>query len=356
MRIAWIGTAAVMAALTAVGCSDSTGNANDAGSGGGGDTGTVTDAGGGGGDACGTRRIAERQPIYGECRNNADCDEGLTCSTEAEQGFPGGQCNRSCTRDDDCVLYPRNGSPPVDGYCAPADMMGRRTCRRVCVNGADCEREGYTCTTLNARTINEVKVCIPICSEATCRDCTTCNPDTGLCRPPGAPAAMGRAVGETCRASTDPMATAATRCRSDLCNAESLPDSMGRPTYTGWNGGSCIARCILPEGYNPATYWDGEALPRGTCPQGALCLPNGSQAEGDLGICLDECTQDSDCRRNQGYFCRKSFQVSTTRTVRFTNGFCVPVNCRATGMSCPTGFTCRAASTTSGTCIPATMQ
>ncbi len=355
MRNTWIGTVLVAVSLVAAGCDNGPGaGATDAGSSGdtpSGDGGTVIGDG-----ACRTtRQINGRQPIYGACRSNLDCVEGLSCSTEADQGMPGGQCNHACTRDDDCVLFPPGGAP-VDGYCAPADRMGRRICMRICVNGLDCERDGYSCTILNARTLNEVKVCVPVCTDATCSDCTTCNRDIALCRSTTAAPLPGRAIGESCLASNNPMVTPATRCRSERCLAESASDSMGRPTYSGWNGGTCFSQCILPSMYNSSTFWPEPMLPRGNCPERSICVPNGSLAEGDLGICLLECRQDSECRRNQGYFCRKSFQLSATRTARFENGYCVPINCRAAGMTCPTGFTCRMNSATSGTCIPATMM
>jgi len=296
------------------------------------------------------------QPLYGSCLNDAECAEGLTCLTESATGLPGGVCNRTCTSADDCVLF-QQGSPPVDGFCQAANAMGQRFCARICANGVDCEREGYSCQVQNAGRLNEVRTCIGVCTERSCEHGTVCDHESGRCIARGT-TPPGRTLGQTCQRTLDPMSTAATRCRSDLCQAETLPDSQGRQVYTGYNGGQCIARCILPQGYNPSTLWDEPRLPRANCPEGGVCFVNGSLARGDLGICLDECTTDSDCRADQGYFCRKTVQLSMTNTRRFDNGWCTPVNCLNTMTPCPTGFRCESRAVTggmTGVCIPTAM-
>ena len=291
------------------------------------------------------RPMQPPQPIYGSCTSNAGCEEGLTCRTEAESGIPGGQCNRECTRDDDCVL---GGQAPADGYCTPATTANpRRLCQRVCVNGIDCERPGFTCQLVSQLTM--LRVCIPVCTAESCVNGTTCNTASNRCEPASMPS-TGAAFGAPCRAPNDPMISADTRCPSNLCFAENNFDSNGRPVPTGWvGGGMCISRCILPQGYNSSTLWPERNLPRANCPEGAVCFPNGTLTRGDLGLCLKECTANTDCR--PGFFCRKTYQLGMGRTTTFNNGYCTPVNCAMAGMSCPAGHTCRMSSATAGICV-----
>ena len=283
------------------------------------------------------------QPIYSPCVSNAECEDGLMCRTEAETGIPGGQCNRECTRDDDCVL---GGVAPADGYCTPATTANpRRLCQRVCVNGIDCERPGFTCLLVSSLTM--LRVCIPVCTADSCVDGTTCNPASNRCE---STPSTGAAFGAACRAPNDPMLTPETRCTSGACLAENNFDSNGRPVPTGWiGGGMCIARCILPPGYNSSTFFDGRSLPRAGCPEGGVCFPNGTLNRGDLGLCLDECAANTDCR--PGYYCRRTYSLGMGRTTTFNNGYCAPVNCAAMGMSCPAGHTCRMSSATAGICV-----
>jgi hypothetical protein len=291
------------------------------------------------------RPMRAPQPIYGACTSNAECEEGLTCRTEGESGVPGGQCNRECTRDDDCVL---GGEAPADGYCTPATTANpRRLCQRVCVNGIDCERPGFTCQLISQLTM--LRVCIPVCTAESCVDGTTCNPGSNRCERASMPS-TGAAFGAPCRAPNDPMISTETRCPSNLCFAENNFDSNGRPVPTGWvGGGMCISRCILPQGYNSSTLWPERELPQANCPNDAVCFPNGTLTRGDLGLCLKECTANTDCR--PGFFCRKTYQLGMGRTTTFNNGYCTPVNCAAAGMSCPAGHTCRMSSATAGICV-----
>ena len=302
------------------------------------------------------RPMRNPQPIYGACDSAAECRDGLLCRRAADTGLPGGQCNRECSRDDECVLFP-SGGKPIDGSCLPADRSGQRFCARVCANGIDCERDGYTCIGINAGTINAVNVCTPVCTAASCIDGTVCNFETGRCRPADAPPLTGRTLGQSCVANADPAMTPATVCQSSLCNPQIVRDSMGAPFQTGSNGGYCLSRCILPQGYNSSDIWSGMDLPRSNCPEGGVCFISRTYAEGDIGTCLPSCMQDSDCRASEGYFCRKTFQLSATRSRTFNTGFCTPINCAATTgtRTCPTGYTCRRTmqgTAVVGNCIP----
>lgn len=312
----------------------------------------------GGADAAADRMRPPMKPsdIYGPCDSDAECVDGLTCNTEASTGLPGGQCNRTCTSDDDCVLRPSDGSAPVDGWCRPAVGDAPRTCARVCANGIDCERTGYTCRQFNPGALNQVSACVPVCTADSCVNGTACNADTGLCRRPGS-TPTGRGIGEQCEPTTragSPTPPAEQQCRSQLCNPEWNPDSRGNRFYTGYNGGYCISRCILPAGYNSSNLWGEMLLPQANCPTGGICFPERSYSRGDPGVCLRGCMTNADCRASEGYYCRKRFQVTQTMFRTFQNGFCTPVNCVDPATPCPTGFTCRRnAAGTAGACIPA---
>jgi hypothetical protein len=293
--------------------------------------------------------------IYGPCNADAECVDGLTCNTEAMTGFPGGQCNRTCTSDDDCVLRPSDGSAPVDGWCRPSVNGSPRVCARVCANGIDCEREGYTCRQFNPGALNQVSACVAVCTEASCVNGTTCNNDTGLCRSAGS-TPSGRGLGQSCEPSMrpgSPPPPADQQCRSQLCNAEWNPDSRGNRFYTGYNGGYCISRCILPAGYNSSDFFPGTMLPRANCPEGGVCFPERTLTRGDPGVCFKSCTTNADCRASEGYFCQRRVQLSATNVRNYQNGYCIPINCANMATPCPMGFTCRRnAAGTAGACIP----
>lgn len=174
------------------------------------------------------------------------------------------------------------------------------------------------------------------------------------------PSTAGRVLGESCVLSGRNGSSPTNRCLTDICIPESNPDSMGHPTYTGWNGGYCSANCSLPAGFNTMRYFDGSLLPQSNCSMGAICLPgrgavgtDGVFPAGQPGDCFVECRTDTDCRRSEAYYCKRAFRTATS-TVTFTNGVCVPVDCANTAMLCPTGYRCvRSMSGTTGTCVPA---
>lgn len=301
------------------------------------------------------RPMRNPQPLYGPCDSAAECRDDLTCRRAVDTGLPGGQCNRECTRDDECVLL-LPGGKPIDGYCQAADREGRRFCARVCANGIDCERDGYTCLGINPNTVDAVNVCVPVCTATSCIDGTVCDTETGRCRAADAPVSPGRTLGQPCVATTDPAMTPETVCRSGLCSPQVARDSAGAPFQTGNNGGFCVSRCILPQGYNSSNIWSDDELPRSNCPANGVCFISRTYAEGDVGTCVQSCTEDSDCRVSEGYACRKTFRLSATRTRTFDNGFCEPFDCAAPrARACPSGYTCRrtmSGTTVVGDCIP----
>jgi hypothetical protein len=262
--------------------------------------------------------------------------------------------------DSECFRPSIDGRRALDGYCGMDAQLRMRRCYRICQNGMDCEREGYTCLTLNRGTFQEVSLCIGVCTDATCTDGTVCDHDTGRCRPMGSPPPPGRALGESCVPNNRAGATPDQLCRSGLCNPESQTSAAGVTTYTGFNGGQCTGRCILPPGFNPGSFWPEAEFPRSNCPTGGICLPSASSARGDLGTCLDECRTDSDCRTASGYFCRRQITLSSGMTRTWMNGFCTPLDCAVAGRMCPMGLMCNVVTSATGarrgTCIPMMMR
>lgn len=344
------------------GCGSTTSNPTpDAG--GGNDVAVMPDASGDGqtgGDASQDVPADEPKPmkpsqIYGPCNADSQCEDGLTCRTEAASGAPGGECNVACTSDEDCVLRPSDGSAAIDGWCQPTSDGSPRRCLRVCANGIDCERAGYTCRVFNSGQLNQVRACISVCTDDTCTHNTVCDHQSGRCIARGT-TPTGRTLGQTCEPTVragSPTPPAEQQCVSQLCQADWTPDSRGNRYYTGWNGGYCISRCILPAGFNSSTFWAETTLPQSNCPMGGICFPSSTLARGDIGVCYQGCTTNADCRADQGYFCQKTVQLSATNIRRYQNGYCVPVNCLNTMTPCPMGFTCRVnAAGNQGQCIP----
>ncbi len=267
--------------------------------------------------------------LFGPCTTDDQCpgpDE--VCRTAADDGWAGGFCTRTC--------MPPDRGPCDDGviynHCLEQTDGSGSYCEQRCLNGVDCMRDGYTCV---GDFGGGAGMCVPICSsDEECGGGTQCNPWAGTCVPSGG-VPTNAVHGDPCTANAD--------CRSEQCLLER--STAGTPT--GWNGGYCYGPCILPNGYNTNTFFDGTALPQGTCPEGDVCFVNGSYTRGDLGACLHGCATDADCRGAEGYSCLKDFDLPSGGTSSYTNGVCLPIDCNVD--DCPTGYMCQSVATASGT-------
>lgn len=102
------------------------------------------------------------------------------------------------------------------------------------------------------------------------------------------------------------------------------------PTAENWAGGYCVDYCVLPgEPFVPPR------LVRADCPSGAT---PGQFPREDIGACLKECQVDSNCRTEEGYYCRHDF-FRPSGPVSFENGYCAPSHCQARGG--PGSFLCQ---------------
>lgn len=253
--------------------------------------------------------------LFGSCVEDSQCPgEGAICRRD-DDGYPSGYCTVPCDDRTPCDAF---GSYH---HCVQRQGETRRYCEQRCLNGIDCGRDGYTCA-------GEVPpsggLCIGVCSDdAHCSEGYTCDRPTGQCLAPGAPTPSGAALGSPCGSDA--------ACRSGSCL-----EAENGGTPTGYLGGTCVANCILPRGYNTSSFWNGATLPAGTCEGGAICFPTDSLTEGDLGTCFAACEGNEDCR--PGYQCASSFNTSSGRPASFDNGVCLPIDCSRT--PCPSGSSC----------------
>jgi len=270
--------------------------------------------------------------LFGPCTIDEQCPggEGAFCR-KPEEGWPMGYCTLPCEDRgpcDDGVRY---------NHCLEQSDGSGMFCEQRCENGVDCERDGYTCV---GEFSGGTGMCVGVCStDEQCGEGAECNPWNGECVAEGEVPTDGSETGGPCDGDDG--------CRSGNCIQGY---DMGTPT--GWTDGYCIGNCILPVGYNTNTFYrmgDGsEELPQAGCPDTDVCYPGyGSYTRGDIGVCLQECSTDADCRAMAGYTCRKEFPLASGGTSTYTNGVCFPINCRDT--PCPDGMTCRSIPTSRGT-------
>lgn len=260
-------------------------------------------------------RVLPPSQLFGPCEEDSQCPgEGAICRRD-DDGYPRGYCTVPCDDRTPCDVF--------DAYhhCTQLEGQDRRYCEARCLNGIDCGRTGYTC-------VGELPpsggVCLGICfDDAHCSEGYECERYSGTCFPAGTAPTTGAETGAACDDDDS--------CRSGVCATEVA--ESGAPT--GYVGGLCAGNCILPRGWNSNNLFNGPVLPAGTCPGDAVCFPNGSLTEGDLGRCLPACTGDEDCR--PGYQCANAFQL-TMGPVTFDNGVCQPIDCSMT--DCPTGYQC----------------
>ena len=245
--------------------------------------------------------------IFTRCTSNTDCGTGGTCLTT----FPGGGiCTVRCTRDAACG---------VDGLCEMTNMICLPSCSS---GGGECDYYGGACIPVD--TAFTVGLCLPSCYAsgapagypACAAPMPMCDAWNGIC---ATMQPTGVDDGGPCRSDSD--------CRGGRCIAE--VDETG--AATGWVGGYCLS-------FARATNdTQGSPVPQSNCPPGAGAVPLNGQGPGDSAPCFRTCNATSDCRG--GYQCDHLTPAMGTGNF-FTNGICLPVDCRTSGMTCPANYHC----------------
>lgn len=258
----------------------------------------------------------EPSELFGECEVDAQCPgEGAICRHD-DDGYPRGYCTVPCDDRTPCDAF------GAYHHCTQLEGQDRRYCEQRCLNGLDCGRSGYTC---EGELPPSGGVCVGVCStDAHCSEGFACEPYSGRCYPTGMVPTAGAVTGEACDSDE--------ACRSGACIEE--VNEAGVPT--GYLGGSCLSRCLLPTGWNSSSLFGGTVLPPGSCQGDAVCFPTSSYTEGDLGTCFPSCESDGDCR--PGRECRRSFNTASGEVASFDNGICLPIDCSRD--ACPTGYRC----------------
>lgn len=262
-------------------------------------------------DAALDSAILPMSRLLGACYADWQCPGPGAFCRAAESGYPGGICTLACTDRTDC------DDGAVYNSCLTLTGETNASCQWFCRNGTDCSRPGYTCEVIQGSS-PAAGFCIPVCAtDAECGGTAQCDTYTGRCVAAGMVGTSGGLTGEACGSNA--------ACRSGVCRQASEGTN-----FTGFVNGYCQSLCRIPTGYNTSDFFTGDTLPTGTCPGDAICIPAGNYGTGDLGVCLDACDGNADCR--SGYECLKTFGTHT-----FNNGYCSPIDCNAGGATCPMG-------------------
>lgn len=223
-------------------------------------------------------------------------------------------------RDLDCIDLRACEVPPAlcetgDWSCHASDAGAD------CLNGDDDDGDGLA-DCLDPDCAAD-PACLPSpCIAGECDAGFVCDIWTGRCLDTPPDPVAGAMIGEPCAIEED-------------CQTSGHSRSEVLPTCNvGWEGGYCMGGCSLC-----GDTWRGDMLPRRECPRGAVCLPPDQFSAQGAGSCVQECTDDSDCRgggESEDYYCRRSFWVAG-ETLEFENGYCAPRHCESRGCS---GWVC----------------
>lgn len=276
-------------------------------------------------------------PLFGPCTTVTNCRgiPSAQCITVGE-GYPQGQCTRSCTNDTQCG---------AGAMCL--DFGTRRVCFKRCEAVTDC-RAGYNCFVARGAGDEAERACFPFCTDDAQCPGSACNRYTRFC---GVCDAARRDAGGCTTLDQDRADNGGTcvenfDCRSGRCFEEF---NVTSGEASGYLGGLCYSRCTVPE----ASEYARPTYPRGDCPEGSVCAREPGQVAGQTALCRRSCTSNTDCRG--GYICLKASRGADAGT--YDNGYCAPMNCHYMTQTCPSDATCLttrsddAGVPTSGRCV-----
>lgn len=320
--IPWLGLGLLAAALggsTFACSSDSGGGSGGSGataSGGvgggpvGGAGGAVGGAGGSGATGGGGTGGTAQTKLGAKCTKDAECGAGLTCllasGTELDgEGAPKGLCTAECSADPSvCGQFASNAVclnyDTGKGYCLEGCSFGpsglqafdSKKCHGrpeiACSGllgstaGSDCGPPNYDCPKGEACGNDNkchplIPACVPRCNaDADCGTGLKCNPKSGLCT---AGAITGKKLGEACTVNED----------------AGTNDCEGVCINFGDDLRSCGSACTI--GANPSCGWSGSGPAPSFCLYAtSVVADNGGPGLGDLGLCIQFCDCNADCK------------------------------------------------------------
>jgi hypothetical protein len=242
----------------------------------------LADASGYASCVCGPTPLAVRGAVAAACTSDANCADGLSCTTPGDIGGPfsngaepggpqNGYCSRSCSSDADC-----QAADPLAICLGPG--AGQNHCFESCDPlrasfPAQCNaRDDLTCIPLAGETLQAY--CAPACqNDAACTP-RICNLGTGLCQDRQG---TGEPLGAACVSNEE--------CADGVCFA-----LRGQPSIcTGLCTFGSVAGCGFAE----------DASERD-----AACIDSALAGGAGPGLCAELCDVDADCEQQQaGWVC-----------------------------------------------------
>jgi hypothetical protein len=232
--------------------------------------------------------------VGARCASNADCGGGATCFTAAGndytgQGGPaGGYCTFPCAASTDCAAF------DLESRCVPMGPNGANYCIRTCLSKdaqpgeAKClNRADLVCVSVAADGVEPLAAerqpgyCAPRCgSDAECPG-RVCHRQGGFCTDVTSP---GQPSGARCELDT--------QCDGQAC--EDRTDGVG----------TCTAECVLGS-LAGCGYGRDDPARKAACLIPLVAAGRFGEGPGDMGLCRELCSVDSDClRAAEGFVCR----------------------------------------------------
>jgi len=232
--------------------------------------------------ACAPLTVAVGGSVAAACASDADCAEGLTCTTSADIGGPfsngarpggpqNGYCSRSCNTDAECqaadpgaiCLGPGNGLNHCFASCDATVASFPAQC-----NG----RDDLTCIPLSLDSPRAY--CAPACQDDAGCAPRFCNLSTGLCQDEQR---TGKPIGAGCSSGDE--------CAAGVCFA-----LRGQPSV-------CTGLCTFE---SPA----GCGFAADATERDAACVDTAFDDGTGPGLCTELCNSDSDCEQQAaGWTC-----------------------------------------------------